>query len=285
MDQFKFASGALTFTSVLGLSIAIGGTAADAACDDEGMCTFEDGGSYHIRTPDTAEGEAIPAVVFLHGFGSSGEGALRMRGTVKALQDRGYAVIAPDGARRADGRRSWNFFPGWEGRDETAFLQSVVDDAKERFDVDPERVVLAGFSAGGFMVNYLACETPDMFAAYAPVAGGFWRPQPSECNGPIRLHHTHGWSDTVVPLEGRYLRNGTFQQGDIYAGLEVWRDALGCETHAPSRVWSEDKDHVRQWSCGDDSEIRFTLHPGGHAIPQGWADKMVDWFEYAQPSQ
>ncbi len=284
MDQIRPTAGALTAVVVCAFTSTLVGTAAQADCDPGGACALPDGGSYHIRVPDQPQ-DAMPAVVFLHGFGSSGLGALSQTSMVETLRGRGYAVIAPDGAPRTDGRRSWNFYPGWEGRDETAFLQDVLQDAETRHNIDPAQVVLAGFSAGGFMVNYLACETPDMFAAYAPVAGGFWRPQPAECRGPVRLHHTHGWSDTVVPLEGRYLRGRTWQQGDIYAGLEVWRNALGCETHAPSRVWSKDRDHIRQWSCGEGAEIRFVLHPGGHSVPRGWADSMTDWFERAQATQ
>ena len=40
-------------------------------------------------------------------------------------------------------------------------------------------------------------------AAYAPVAGSFWRPHPDmeACAGPVDLLHTHGWRDKTVPLD------------------------------------------------------------------------------------
>lgn len=198
----------------------------------------------------------------------------------EALTARGYAVIAPDALpRRQDGPRSWTFFPGWEGRDEIAFLADVMADAADRFQVAPTQSVLAGFSAGAFMTYYLACAEPRMFKAYAPVSGGFWRPQPDGCAGPARIYQTHGWADEVVPLEGRWLGGRRFQQGDIWAGLQLWRDTNGCDSNAPDRIWAEDDRLHRSWDCGDGADIEFVLFPGGHRVPAGWANRMLDWLE------
>lgn len=252
---------------------------AHAACGDT-ACAI-DGGTYEISLPEGAgRGDAqVPTVVFLHGYGGSANGVMNMRAMVAGLHQRGYAVIAPNGLPRPNGPRSWGFIPEFETRAEVTFLRAVVEDAAERFHVDPDRAVLAGFSAGGFMVNYGACSAPESFAAYAPVAGGFWRPQPESCAGPVRLFHSHGWSDGVVPLEGRILGGGRYVQGDIWAGLEVWRETNGCETHAPTAMSQDGDLMIRDWHCGEDAEIRFELFSGGHQVPQGWADRLVDWFE------
>ncbi|WP_338153234.1 PHB depolymerase family esterase [Pseudophaeobacter leonis] len=154
----------------------------DAGCGTlSGACTLSQG-SYHIELPVLPvqpvkpvsagqEAELLPAVLFLHGYGGSGEGALRNKAMVRGLTERGYAVIAPDALPRREGRRSWNFFPGWEGRDEVAFLQQVAQDAADRFGLDREEMVLAGFSAGAFMVNYLACAGPQGLCGLCP---RFW---------------------------------------------------------------------------------------------------------------
>ncbi len=249
---------------------------AQAACGDaEGLCETESGG-YQIELP---EAENPPMVIFLHGYGGSGTGTMRNRGMVDPLLARGYAVMAPEGAI-SNGRQSWNFYPGWDGRDETAFLIEVVDDAAARFGVDPERVVLGGFSAGGFMVNYLACAAPETFSAYVPVSGGFWRPHPEACAGPVRLFHTHGWTDNVVPLEGRFLGGGRFQQGDIFAGLEIWRTANECVDNRPDGFGKTDEFMRRKWTrCAEGSALELALFPGGHSVPKGWSDMMLDWYE------
>ncbi|MEX0350306.1 MAG: PHB depolymerase family esterase [Paracoccaceae bacterium] len=267
-------------TIALCLTLSWLGQGALAGCDDlEAACEI-DTGIYHIELPDALD-DAMPAVIFLHGYGGSGQGVLKMRGMVEAFKTRGYAVIAPTGEpRNGDGPKSWVFYPGWEGRDELDFLQSVRADAGERFGIDPERTILAGFSGGAFMVSYLACATPDAFTAYAPVSGGFWRPHPESCEGPVRLFQTHGWTDPVVPLEGRELGGGRFIQGDIFAGLEIWRAANDCADNKPDGFSTTGQFMRRTWTrCTEGSALEMALFPGGHQVPQGWADMIVDWAE------
>lgn len=252
--------------------------AAFAICGTEfGPCEIETG-AYHADLPDTPEG--APIVIFLHGAGGSGLRVLRQNAQPEQFNARGYAVIAPDGSQTFGQGLSWNFYPGWDGRDEVSFLRSVVQDASHRFGLDGSRVLLAGFSAGAFMVNYAACQHPDYFAAYAPVAGGFWEPFPYSCKGPVRLFHTHGWSDPVVPLEGRPLGNGKFLQGDIHVGLNLWRKTNHCADAAPDGYSTDGPFLRRRWSdCADESALEFALFAGGHFVPTGWADRAVDWFE------
>lgn len=268
--------------ALIGLPIMAWAQDQDVCGRDTGPCEIESG-TYRIALPDTPRAN-MPAVMFLHGAGGTGEGILRMAGTVEALTDRGYAVIGPDGLPWGGGRGGgiWNFLPSLEReepRDETAFLTDVVTDTADRYGVDPNQVVLAGFSAGGFMVNYLACDTPEAFAAYAPVSGGFWRPHPETCTGPVRLFHTHGWRDSTVPLEGRPLRGGQWVQGDIFEGLTIWRTANGCDWADPDGYSETGQFQRRRWDCAPGSALELALFPGGHGVPDGWADMMLDWFE------
>ena len=238
-------------------------------------------GLYHIALPDTPGG-SLPAIVFLHGAGGSGRGSLGLSGAVDALTDRGYAVIAPDGqGREGRGGLFWAFRSdtGGDRRDEAAFLAEVVADAARRFGVEPERVALSGFSNGAFLVNYLACDTPDAFAAYLPISGGFWRPHPEECAGPVRLLHTHGWRDSTVPLEGRPLRSGRWLQGDVFEGLTIWRAANGCARPDPSGYATTGPFERRRWDCVEGSALELALFPGGHGVPAGWAEMAVDWLD------
>ena len=254
---------------------------ADAACGPAAdVCALNDG-EYHVAMPEDGAAQA-PAVIFLHGAGGTGGYSISNAEVVAPMLARGYAVIAPDGSRSFGngGGRVWNFLPGREGRDEADFLQDVLRDAAQRFALDTGAPVLAGFSAGGFMVSYLACAHPGDFAAYAPVSGGFWRPQPERCAGPVRLLHTHGWRDTVVPIEGRALRGGAFEQGDIFAGLDVWRAANGCAGNNPDAYAETGQFWRRKWTrCDPVSALELALFPGGHAVPKGWSDMVLDWFE------
>ena len=85
--------------------------------------------------------------------------------------------------------------------------------------------------------------------------------------------------DGVVPLEGRILGGGRWEQGDVFAGLELWREANGCASHAPDKAWGVDGLLRRSWDCGAGAEIELVLFDGGHTVPKGWAGWMADWFE------
>ena len=273
---------ALTFFAAAGLAALTAGGASAACGTSPDECEIPDG-SYHIVLPEHAEGAKIPAVVFLHGWGGSGDGTLKNTGMVKAVTDRGYALIAPNGSPRLSRNgRAWNFHPDHrsDGRDEALFLRDLTIDATERFNLDPSRIVLGGFSIGGSMTSYVACEHPDFFPAYAPVAGSFWRPHPVSCDTPVRLYHTHGWRDGTVPLEGRSVLKGLQTQGDVFHAMEIWRTANQCTSHKPDVMVTEGDFMTRSWeTCTPGANLRFTLHPGGHSVPAGWADMMLDWFE------
>lgn len=269
---------------------ALWGHGAQAGCGDAVDACEIAGGSYHIVLPDdAAAGDAgHPALMFLHGWGASGQSTLNMRDMVETALARGYAVIAPDGTRR-EGRdgRGWGFHPERPGpRDEIGFLNAVRVDAAARHGIDADRVVLGGFSIGGSMVSYLACTLPDAFAAYVPVAGAFWHPYPSDCTGPVNLFHAHGWTDGVVPLEGRILGSaesletvGVVAQADVWRAMQIWRASNGCRPNASGHsetgaFWR------RSWhDCDSGRKLDFALFNGGHAVPVGWTAMALDWFE------
>ena len=224
-------------------------------------------------------------MVFLHGAGGSGAAGVGDHALADPITARGYVLLAPAGLKRPgrDGEY-WSFGGRAPVRDERAFLAQVLADATPRFHLDRSRVFLTGFSMGGGIVWQLACRAPDEFAAFGAIAGGFWRDPPTDCTGPVRLLHTHGWRDDAVPLEG-WARAADLVQGGIFEGLQVWRRVNRCnDAHADSfaidgRFWQ------RSWTgCAPGSALTFVLHPGGHEVPDGWADLALDWFEARLPA-
>lgn len=273
--------GALVLGALAGAGPAFANPVQAGCAGERAPCRIGSG-SYHVLLPASPQPDG-PAVVFLHGWAATGADMLRISTMVQAIQTRGYALILPDGQPRGDGPgQTWAFLPGEQSaRDEIAFLNAVADDAAERFGLDRDRMLLAGYSIGGSMASYVACAAPGSFAAYAPVAGGFWRPHPQSCAGPVRLFHTHGWTDQTVPLEGRILREG-FVQGDVFATLEIWRRTLECGTRYPDVGSVSERLWIRSWTdCAAGSDLLFALHPGGHAVPADWAGMALDWFERA----
>ena len=245
------------------------------AADDP--CTI-DGGTYHVLEPST---DPNGVVVHLHGGGGTGKGMLAS-GLAKSALKRGYIIIAPDGFH-PNSRFTRNWSVKAKGttfeRDDIVFLKDVLVDVQARLDVAELPVLLAGFSRGASMVWDVACATPDFADAYAPVAGAFWDDMPSECKGPVKLFHTHGWNDRTVPLEGRSLRNHTVVQGDVWESLKILRATNGCRARQPESSSFDGELWLRHWTDCEAGRIDLMLHKGGHGAPRGWAGAMLDWFE------
>lgn len=263
------------------LALLLAGAAAAESCGGVGApCLMPDGREYHALTPEGAA--AAPAVVFRHGWGGRGEGIVANTGLAGAILGRGYALIAPQGTPRREGDTggAWNSTKRADRADDLAFLAAVAADAAARFGLDRDRMLLAGFSGGGMMAWRVACDAPESFAAYAPIAGLMWRPLPGACAGPVRLQHTHGWSDKVVPLEGRTVGGGALTQGDLFRGLALMRAANGCLRDDPDEYAADGPYLIRRWTaCAPGAALEMALHPAGHRIPAGWTALALDWFE------
>lgn len=242
----------------------------------ESPCAL-DAGTYRIRLP---EGEPRGVALWLHGWGGTAAAAIAEAAVVDPMLARGYAVLAPQGVPRREGEPGgrWNSRTDPASRDDVAFLRAALADAGARFGLDGLPALAAGFSGGGMMVWRLACDAPDAADAYAPVAGLLWRPLPERCAGPVSLLHTHGWRDTVVPIEGRAVAGGRLVQGDLFRGLAMLRRTAACEADAPESYDAEGDLLIRRWRCGD-AALALALHPGGHATPDRWATLALDWFE------
>lgn len=242
------------------------------ACPAERGCKVADGYYRIVLPPQAAPGRRLGAIMYFHGYQGSAEETVADRGLVAVAQRLGVALVAPHGAGR-----TWSF-PGSpaHNRDEFAYVGQVLDDAVQRFALDPGRIMASGFSQGGSMVWYLACRMPSRFAAFAPIAGAFWEPLPERCAGPRpRLIHVHGMSDTTVPLAGRRLRHGN-KQGSLFSSLAVlapggcaarWAEAV--RTGAPPqrlacRVAA---------GCDDGARLELCLHAGGHMADPAWIER------------
>ncbi|MGF1500735.1 MAG: alpha/beta hydrolase family esterase [Paracoccaceae bacterium] len=250
-----------------------------AACPGPSAPCTVAGGEYYLILPPSAEAPP-PVLMFLHGWGASARGMLRDTDRLAALAERGVAYLLPQGIPR-EGRtqNDWAVEDGFaHPRDDVAFFQAILEDAARR-GIDRDRVLLAGFSRGGSMVWDTACADSALAAAYAPVAGAYWDPMPAECGNGVVLHHTHGWADRVVPLEGRPLAEGRLIQGDFFESLKRLRATLGCGLRQPDRATAESGLWTRSWTSCDAGRIDVELHPGGHEVPDAWLGRALDWFD------
>ena len=250
----------LAFILALGFTFAISPTGAQA-CGPDTNCDIDDHRHYRIRMPEGHDGETpVGAIFYAHGYKGSAKGAMRNQSMAKAVSDLGLALVAlksfGDDWFIANAPNE----PKPEELVEMVYVDAVIADVTTRFAVDPSKLMLTGFSAGGMMTWTVACENGEKFAGYAPMAGTFWEPTPTFCPSPAtHVLHTHGTSDRVVPLTGRPILNT--HQGNISNVMSMY---------ANQGNFGEAKTYkVLDLECSrstnrQDKVLEICLHPGGH---------------------
>lgn len=125
--------------------------------------------SYGLYVPPKAAKGPIPLVVMLHGCKQTiDEFAMGTRMNVVA-DEHGFAVVYPEQSKHAHAHRCWHWYDDREtaGLGEARAIVSLVDSLIAHHGVDPERVYLAGLSAGAGLAALLALHYPDRFAGIA----------------------------------------------------------------------------------------------------------------------
>ncbi len=258
------------------------GAAAARDCGGEDAPCGVPLGTYHVAAPPDWDGtKPLPAMLFLHGYNSSGTAYLRNSGFVAAWQAGGVLLILPNGVPgRPGGPRSWAHqgSPN-QAREDLAFLDEVVSDVRAHYPVSS--LWASGFSQGGSMVWDLACYRSEAFDGFFSNSGGFWAPLPLRCKGPLRLRHSHGTADGVVPLAGRQL--GLWRQGDIRQGWEVLKAAAACPAE-PTGKADLGPARCSVWSDCQDGHLELCLFDGGHRTPAGWIGQSLEVIRTGWPS-
>ena len=115
-----------------------------------------------VRARGAEDGEPRPTIVYTSGYDSTV--AEMFVAHVPAAVDRGYHVLLYDGPGqgRCLIRDGMTMRPDWE-----LVLASIIDYALARADVDPDRIVLAGWRFGGFLAARAAGREPRVAALIA----------------------------------------------------------------------------------------------------------------------
>lgn len=233
-----------------------------SACGAETDCTLSDR-TYRIQMPDTPGTETRSALIFAHGYKGSARGTMRNKSLQSLASRLGAALVAPDAIMD-----DWSL-PGAPQQstsqevDELAYFDALKDALVSRHGIDPDRIIMAGFSAGGMMVWNLACHRPEAFAGFIPVAGTFWRPVPDGCETPTaNLIHIHGTADKIVPLRGRPIAET--HQGDVNKALAMYASSGGYSLGEAPDI--NPALTCEAWRNSEDALLMKCLHEGGHSF-------------------
>ncbi|MDR0611068.1 MAG: prolyl oligopeptidase family serine peptidase [Planctomycetaceae bacterium] len=132
-----------------------------------------------------------PLIIFLHGAGNVGKDVEEIKEdlvnhlTPEMKRNFSFVVISPA-----------NWKHGWK----TPQILQILEQVTVRWNIDPNRIYLTGYSMGGFGTFQIACDSPETFAAIVSVAGG-GQPMRAERLNNVPTWAFHGDVDNVVSYD------------------------------------------------------------------------------------
>ena len=247
--------------------------------------------TYIVHIPPSYDPSTkAPLVVVLHGGGGTAKSAIWTTEWTKKADMAGFLTVFPNAMARDPLQRTsfsgnpqlWNdgsdrFYQGQIASDDVSFINVLLDDLSDRFNVDERRVFVTGFSNGASMSFLVGAQLSDRIAAIAPVAGACWF-APLVLKRPVPMLYITGTADPLNLIKGGVpkLANGA---GDrvrakpkppVRQSILNWVTALGCP-RIPARV--SDVNGVRTETYGpgrNGAEVVYITVDGlGHAWPGG----------------
>ena len=227
-------------------------------------------------SPDKARG----LILFLHGGGQSTPRDAGAKvfdasyGIADLLMESGFVVCAPCAPHDEQSFNGWNL-PAADD-----YVMDVIEEVEHAYNIDPDRVFLAGTSMGGIGANHLAHRMPDRFAGVLSAASSwdiaFW-----PCLKGTSVWILHGVNDAVMFRR----RHGT----DIgFAHLMKTRlEQAGVSTfyreHCGGHSIRDGRRIVREWLRWAAAQRRDAFYPHVVAVSRRGLSPWVEWKRYTRP--
>ncbi|TYB41043.1 alpha/beta hydrolase family esterase, partial [Microbispora tritici] len=145
-----------------------------------------------------------------------------------------------------------------DGGSDSTGIMAMVNYTRQRYNVDPGRIVVSGFSSGAMMTNVLAAEYPDVFSAasafsgvpagcFATNDGSLWN---SQCSGGQITKTAQQWGDQARAMYPGYTGR--------YPRMQLWHGTTDTTLH-----YNNFGEEIKQWTNlnGLSQTPAFTDHP------------------------
>jgi polyhydroxybutyrate depolymerase len=226
--------------------------------------------TYILHVPSNYTGTTrVPLVLDFHALGGTGSQEQSSSGYQQIADKNGFLIAFPDGIDNA-----WNIGPCCTNSrdvDDLGFAKAMVTAISNDGCVDATRVYATGFSMGGGMSHYLACNAADVFAAAAPASFDLLVPDEEPCvpSRPISVLTFRGTADTVVPFAGGQGSSGRITFLGAQGSFERWAGIDGC-----SDPTTTDGDCTYYEHCSAGVQVGLCVKQGGTHAP---GDPNVGW--------
>ena len=233
-----------------------------------------------IPADASAAGKPLPLVVMLHGCTQTPDDFAAGTAMNDAAQAQRCYVLYPAQSQQANPQRCWNWFKHshqQRGRGEPALLAGMTRQVMAQHCIDPDRVYVAGLSAGGAMAAILGATYPDLYAAvgvHSGLAAGAASDLPSamaamqgngkrvpDATGKVPTIVFHGDADsTVHPRNGEHVTAAS-SGGAIMPAAEQHQQPGGRRSTR----------HVHRDASGTVLAEHWVVHGAAHAWAGGSA--------------
>jgi polyhydroxybutyrate depolymerase len=214
-----------------------------------------------VTTPMTASKAPLPLVVILHGLGATPLFEAE-RTNFAPLASRNQAVVVyPAGVDQ-----EWDVGNGCCARpkaavptvNDVAFVSAVVVPAEATYSIDPTRVYLVGYSAGGKLASKIACAGGTPFVAVATF-GAVPVTSCSSKGSKLPVLIADGTADTALPYVGGPRRAPPIPS--IASVVKLWKTRDDC-TGSGTIVTPGPAVTLTTWSCGNSTSVSQVDYPG-----------------------